>query len=88
MAKVASATAAVTDVGLPTSQLEDHDRWNRDFPPVVTAIISEELYQLNISKSMVPDGIHPRVLKEKAYGKGWTPPNNLPKIVGVWEGPG
>ena len=29
-----------------------------------TEIVRDQLYQLNVHKSMEPDGIHPRVLKE------------------------
>ncbi|GAB0176274.1 mitochondrial enolase superfamily member 1 [Grus japonensis] len=46
---------------------EDHD-----FPFVDTEIVRNQLYQLNVHKSMGPDGIHPRVLK---------------KIVDVMAGP-
>ncbi|GAB0207248.1 mitochondrial enolase superfamily member 1 [Grus japonensis] len=37
---------------------------NIDSPFVDTEIVRDQLYQLNVHKSMVPDGIHPRVLKE------------------------
>ncbi|KAK4811193.1 hypothetical protein QYF61_019824 [Mycteria americana] len=47
-----------------SSELEDHDCGNSDFPLVDAEIVRDQLYQLNIHKPMGPDGIHPRVLKE------------------------
>ncbi|GAB0209474.1 mitochondrial enolase superfamily member 1 [Grus japonensis] len=47
-------------------ELEDHERGNSDFPFVDTEIVRDQLYQPNVHKSMAPDGLHPRVLKELA----------------------
>ncbi|KAK4832645.1 hypothetical protein QYF61_024673 [Mycteria americana] len=43
---------------------EDHACGNSDFPFVGTEIVRDQLYHLNVHKSMGPDGIHARVLKE------------------------
>ncbi|KAK4823199.1 hypothetical protein QYF61_027208 [Mycteria americana] len=43
---------------------EDHECGNSDFPFVDAEIVRDQLYQLNVLKSMCPDGIHPRALKE------------------------
>ncbi|KAK4818300.1 LOW QUALITY PROTEIN: hypothetical protein QYF61_010762 [Mycteria americana] len=65
----------------PESQ--DHECGNSDFPFVDTGIVRDQLYQLNVHKSMGPDGIHPRVPKELAdvmagplsviYQRSWEP---------------
>ncbi|KAK4811148.1 hypothetical protein QYF61_019779 [Mycteria americana] len=47
-----------------SSELEDHDCGNSDFPFLDAEIVRDQLYHLNVHKSMGPDGIHPRVLKE------------------------
>jgi len=44
-------------------ELEDHGCGNSDFPFVDTEIVRN---QLNVHRSMGPDGIHPRVLKDLA----------------------
>ncbi|KAK4818823.1 hypothetical protein QYF61_019860 [Mycteria americana] len=61
----------------------DHECGNSDFPFVDTAIVKDQLYQLNVHKSMGPDGIHPRVPKELVdvmagplsitYQRSWEP---------------
>ena len=43
---------------------EDHECGNSDFVFLDTEIVRNQLYQLNVHKSMGSDGIHPRVLKE------------------------
>ncbi|PKU46059.1 rna-directed dna polymerase from mobile element hypothetical protein [Limosa lapponica baueri] len=47
-------------------ELEDDECGNSDFPFVDTEIIRDQLYQLNVHKSMGPDKIYPRVLKKLA----------------------
>jgi len=44
--------------------LEDDECGNSDFLFVDTEIVREQLYQLNVHKSMGPDGINLTVLKE------------------------
>ncbi|GAB0182073.1 mitochondrial enolase superfamily member 1 [Grus japonensis] len=43
---------------------EDHECRNSNFPFVDTEIVRDQLYQLNVHKSIGSDGIHHRVLKE------------------------
>ncbi|GAB0189105.1 mitochondrial enolase superfamily member 1 [Grus japonensis] len=47
-----------------SSESEDHSCGSSEFPFVDTEIVRDQLYQLNVHKSMGSDGIHPRVLKE------------------------
>jgi len=46
-------------------------------------IVRGQLYQLNVHKSVGPDGIHPRVLKDIADVMAGP----LSMILGVWGGP-
>jgi len=47
-----------------SSKSEDHKCKSSDFPIVDTEIVSKQLNQMNVHRSMGPDGIRPRVLKE------------------------
>ena len=49
-----------------SSESKDHEYWKRDFPCVNTEIVRDQLYQLNVQKTLGPDGICLRVLKELA----------------------
>lgn len=53
----------LVDLQLP-SHMEDHKCGNSDFLSVDPEIVRDQLYQLNVHKSMGPHGIHPSVLKE------------------------
>lgn len=48
------------------SELEHHDWRSNDFPSMLTRIARKQSHQLNICKSMDPDMLYPRVLKELA----------------------
>lgn len=48
-----------------SSELEDHNSGSSVSPFVGAEIVRDWLYQLNIHKSMRPDGIHPGVLKKQ-----------------------
>ena len=50
--------------GIQPPQPEDRD-WEND-PPAIQETVSDLLHHIDIHKSMGPDGIHPRVLKELA----------------------
>ncbi|PKU39628.1 rna-directed dna polymerase from mobile element hypothetical protein [Limosa lapponica baueri] len=62
---------------------EDPECGNSDFPFVDTELVRDQLYQMDVLKSMNPDGIHPRVLKELVdamagppsiiYQRSWEP---------------
>lgn len=43
-------------------ELEVHYCWSSGFPFVVTKIVRDQFYQLNVCKSMGCDRIHPKVL--------------------------
>lgn len=45
-------------------ELEDHERGNSDFHLWILRLYGTSCYQLNVHKSMRPDGIYCRVLKE------------------------
>ncbi|KAJ7422357.1 hypothetical protein WISP_38414 [Willisornis vidua] len=45
-------------------KLEDYDCGNSDFQLVNTEIVRDHLYQMNVHKSMGPEGFHPRDMKE------------------------
>uniref|UniRef100_A0A8D0F5L1 Reverse transcriptase domain-containing protein n=1 Tax=Strix occidentalis caurina TaxID=311401 RepID=A0A8D0F5L1_STROC len=51
--------------GIQPPQPEDRD-WENDHPAIQEEIVSDLLHHTDIHKSMGPDGIHPRVLKELA----------------------
>lgn len=56
------------DTGRPwatwSPESEHHECGNCEIPFVDTVIVRDQLYQLNVHKSVGSDGIHPRVLKK------------------------
>ena len=48
------------------SELEDHKCGNSGFPFVDAEILKDQLHQLNVHKSVEPEGIHPRIQQELA----------------------
>jgi len=61
---------ALSDTDRPwaarSPESEEHTCGNSDFAFVDTEIVRDQLYQLNVCKSVRLDGIHPRGLKELA----------------------
>ena len=51
--------------GIQPSRSEERD-WENDSPTIQEETVSDLLHHTDIHKSMGPDGIHPRVLKELA----------------------
>lgn len=65
---------------------KDHECGNCDFPFVEAETVRDQLYQLNVLRSLGPDGIHPRVLRSScSYGR--TSLDQVPKVLGGWGGP-
>jgi len=59
-----SKTTCFPDTQPP--ELEDRDRNKNEAPTVQGEMVSNLLHHLDAHKSMGPDGIHPRVLKDLA----------------------
>ena len=52
--------------GTQPPELEDRDREQNEAPIIQGEMVSDLLHHVDMLKSMGPDGIHPRVLRELA----------------------
>lgn len=75
----------LVDLGLPDPlQLEAHECRISDFPFVDTEIVRDQLYQLNVCKSMWSNGIHHTAVEELVdVMAGYLSLNCLPRVCGV-----